>query len=69
LQDVDPGQLHSYEKLRQRLKVERQLLKTSEQAQAARLEQLGMTLSFAMSVHCLASGVKKNAPTNRYLLY
>ena len=63
LQDVNPGQLHSYEKLRQRLKVERQLLKTlSEQAQAARLEQLGMTLSFAMSGTLL--GLRgKNVPT------
>lgn len=47
---VDMGQLASYEKLRQRLKVERQLLKTlQEQAQDTRAEQVGMTISFAMS--------------------
>jgi len=37
-------------KLRQRLKVERQLLKTlQDQAQSVRAEQLGMTISFALS--------------------
>lgn len=47
---VDMGQLDSYEKLRQRLKVERQLLKTlQDQAQEVRAKQLGMTISFAMS--------------------
>jgi len=46
-------------------KVERQLLKTlSEQAQAARLEQLGMTLSLPCRVHCLVSAVKKIANGN-----
>lgn len=47
---IDTEQLASYEKLRQRLKVERQLLKTlQDQAQEARTEQLNLTLSFAMS--------------------
>jgi superfamily II RNA helicase len=47
---VDMQQLENYEKLRQRLKVERQLLKTlQDQAAVARAEQLGMTISFAMS--------------------
>ena len=47
---VDPRQLDSYEKLRQRLKVERQVLKMlQDQAQEARAEQLGMIISFAMS--------------------
>ena len=47
---VDTEQLASYEKLRQRLKVERQLLKTlQEQALEARAEQLALTISFAMS--------------------
>lgn len=50
LASVDMEQLASYEKLRQRLKVEHQLLKTlQDQAQEARIEQLGMTISFAMS--------------------
>ena len=50
LQSVDMEQVASYEKLRQRLKVERQLLKTlQDQAQEARAEQLGLTLSFAIS--------------------
>jgi len=63
LEDFNTEQLHSYEKLRQRLKVERQLLKTLEdQAQAARLEQLGMTISFAMS-GTLLSLRGKNVPT------
>ncbi len=47
---VDPRQLDSYEKLRQRLKVERQVLKMlQDQTQEARAEQLGMIISFAMS--------------------
>ncbi|WGV23760.1 DEAD/DEAH box helicase [Halotia branconii] len=47
---VDENELAIYEKLRQRLKVERQLLKTlQEQAQQDRQEQLGMMLSFAIS--------------------
>jgi superfamily II RNA helicase len=63
LEDVNTEQLNRYEKLRQRLKVERQLLKTLEdQAQAARLEQLGMTISFAMS-GTLLSLRGKNVPT------
>ncbi len=60
---IDKEQVISYEKLRQRLKVERQLLKTlEEQDQAARVEQLGMTLSFAMSGTLLALR-GKNVPT------
>lgn len=63
LQSFDTEQLNSYEKLRQRLKVERQLLKTLlEQAQEVRLKQLGMTISFAMSGTLL--GLRgKNVPT------
>lgn len=63
LASIDMGQLDSYEKLRQRLKVELQLLKTlQEQAQEARLEQLGMTIGFAMS-GTLLSLRGKNVPT------
>jgi superfamily II RNA helicase len=47
---VDESEIAVYEKLRQRLKVERQLLKTlQEQALAARHEELGMMLGFAVS--------------------
>ncbi|QSJ18526.1 RNA helicase [Nostoc sp. UHCC 0702] len=47
---VDENELLIYEKLRQRLKVERQLLKTlQEQAQDDKQEQLVMMLSFAVS--------------------
>ncbi|MDZ8055182.1 MAG: DEAD/DEAH box helicase [Aulosira sp. ZfuVER01] len=47
---VDENELAVYEKLRQRLKVERQLLKTLQhQAQEDRKEQLGMLLGFAVS--------------------
>jgi superfamily II RNA helicase len=47
---IDENQLAIYEKLRQRLKVERQLLKTlQEQAQDARHEELCMMLGFAVS--------------------
>lgn len=47
---IDEGELALYEKLRQRLRVERQLLKTlQEQAQDARQEELGMMLDFAVS--------------------
>ena len=60
---VEPEQLDSYEKLRQRLKVERQLLKTlQEQAQEAWTEQLAMTISFAMS-GTLLSLRGKHVPT------
>lgn len=63
LQDVDTEDLNRYEKLRQRLKVERQLLKTlEEQAQAARVEQLGLTINFAVS-GTLLSLRGKNVPT------
>jgi len=63
LQYVDMRQMESYEKLRQRLKVERQLLKTlQEQAQEARTEQLGLTINFAMS-GTLLSLRGKNVPT------
>jgi superfamily II RNA helicase len=47
---VDENELAVYEKLRQRLKVERQILKTLQhQAQEDRKEQLGMLLGFAVS--------------------
>ncbi|RCJ28042.1 DEAD/DEAH box helicase [Nostoc minutum NIES-26] len=47
---VDENELLVYEKLRQRLKVERQLLKTlQEQAQEDKQEQLVMMLSFAVA--------------------
>lgn len=47
---VDENELAIYEKLRQRLKVERQILKTlQEQAQEDRKEELGMMLDFAVS--------------------
>ncbi|MBW4558544.1 MAG: RNA helicase [Trichormus sp. ATA11-4-KO1] len=47
---VNEHELAVYEKLRQRLKVERQLLKTlQEQAQANRQEEFVMMLSFAVS--------------------
>ncbi|MBH8572876.1 RNA helicase [Nostocaceae cyanobacterium CENA369] len=47
---VDENELLVYEKLRQRLKVERQLLKTlQEQAQEDKQEQLAMMLSFAVA--------------------
>lgn len=60
---VDEGQLQSYEKLRQRLKVENQLLKTlQEQALEDRIEQLALTISFAMT-GTLLSLKGKNVPT------
>lgn len=47
---VDLGQLERYQKLRQRLRVERQILKTlQQQAEEARAEQLGLTINYAMS--------------------
>ncbi|MEH1827836.1 MAG: RNA helicase [Nostoc sp.] len=47
---VDENELAVYEKLRQRLKVERQILKTlQEQAQEDRQEELVMMLGFAVS--------------------
>jgi superfamily II RNA helicase len=47
---VDENELALYEKLRQRLKVERHILKTlQEQAQDDRQEQLSMMLDFAVS--------------------
>ncbi|MBW4642254.1 MAG: RNA helicase [Goleter apudmare HA4340-LM2] len=47
---VDENELAVYEKLRQRLKVERQLLRTlQQQAQEQRQEQLAMMLGFAVS--------------------
>lgn len=47
---VDENELAVYEKLRQRLKVERQILRTlQEQAQEDRQEQLAMMLDFAVS--------------------
>ncbi|MDZ8186898.1 MAG: RNA helicase [Nostoc sp. ChiSLP02] len=59
---VDENELAVYEKLRQRLKVERQILKTlQEQAQEDRQEQLGMMLGFAVS-GTLLSLKGKNIP-------
>ncbi|MEO3706797.1 DEAD/DEAH box helicase [Trichormus azollae] len=47
---IDENELALYEKLRQRLKVERHILKTlQEQAQADRQEQFSMMLDFAVS--------------------
>ncbi|MBD2666042.1 hypothetical protein B6N60_04992 [Richelia sinica FACHB-800] len=47
---IDENELALYEKLRQRLRVERQLLKTlQEQAQEDRQEHLGMMLNFAVA--------------------
>ncbi len=63
MESIDAGQLNQYEKLRQRLKVERQLLKTlEEQALEARYEQLSLTINFAMS-GTLLSLRGKNVPT------
>ncbi len=63
MDSIDPRELDRYEKLRQRLKVERQLLKTlEEQALEARTEQLSLTISFAMS-GTLLSLRGKNVPT------
>jgi len=60
---VDTEQLASYEKLQQRLKVERQLLKTlQDQAQEVRAEQLEMTIGFAVS-GTLLSLKGKHVPT------
>jgi superfamily II RNA helicase len=61
---VDEKEIAVYEKLRQRLKVERQILKTlQEQAQSDRQEELGMMLSFAVSGTLL--GLKgKNIPVS-----
>ncbi|GAB1542966.1 DEAD/DEAH box helicase [Scytonema sp. NUACC21] len=50
IEAIDEGELAVYEKLRQRMRVERQLLKTlQEQAQDARQEELAMMLGFAVS--------------------
>jgi superfamily II RNA helicase len=59
---VNENELALYEKLRQRLKVERQLLKTlQEQAVKVRQEELGMMLGFAVAGTIL--GLKgKNIP-------
>ncbi|MDM9382175.1 RNA helicase [Chlorogloeopsis sp. ULAP01] len=47
---IEESEITSYEKLRQRLKVEQKLLKTlQEQAQQGRQEELAMMLSFAVS--------------------
>lgn len=52
---VDEKEIAIYEKLRQRLKVERQILKTlTEQALENRQEELGMMLDFAVSGTLLA---------------
>ncbi|MDZ8082203.1 MAG: RNA helicase [Nostoc sp. DcaGUA01] len=61
---VDENELAVYEKLRQRLKVERQILKTlQEQAQSDRQEQLAMMLGFAVS-GTLLSLKGKNIPVS-----
>lgn len=50
IETIDEGEVAVYEKLRQRLRVERQLLKTlQEQAQETRQEELAMMLGFAVS--------------------
>ncbi|MTJ48608.1 RNA helicase [Dolichospermum sp. UHCC 0259] len=50
LAEIDESELMQYEKLRQRLKVERQIFKTlQEQAQEDRQAQLAMMLDFAIS--------------------
>jgi superfamily II RNA helicase len=47
---IDEHEIEVYEKLRQRLKAERQLLKTlQEQAQSTRQEELGMMIGFAIT--------------------
>jgi len=47
---IDEHDIEVYEKLRQRLKAERQLLKTlQEQAQSTRQEELGMMIGFAIT--------------------
>ncbi|MBD2680409.1 MULTISPECIES: RNA helicase [Nostoc] len=61
---VDENELAVYEKLRQRLKVERQILKTlQEQALLDRQEQLAMMLGFAVS-GTLLSLKGKNIPVS-----
>ncbi|MFN6558273.1 MAG: DEAD/DEAH box helicase [Nostoc sp. ChiSLP01] len=61
---VDENELAVYEKLRQRLKVERQILKTlQEQALLDRQEQLAMMLGFAVS-GTLLSLKGKNIPAS-----
>ncbi|MFN6538513.1 MAG: DEAD/DEAH box helicase [Nostoc sp. EkiNYC01] len=61
---VDENELAVYEKLRQRLKVERQILKTlQEQAHRDRQEQLAMMLGFAVS-GTLLSLKGKNIPVS-----
>ncbi|MDF5707642.1 MAG: RNA helicase [Nostoc sp. S4] len=61
---VDENELAIYEKLRQRLKVERQILKTlQEQAHSDRQEQLAMMLGFAVS-GTLLSLKGKNIPVS-----
>jgi superfamily II RNA helicase len=61
---VDENELAVYEKLRQRLKVERQILKTlQEQALSDRQEQLAMMLGFAVS-GTLLSLKGKNIPVS-----
>ena len=63
MDSIDQGQLNQYEKLRQKLKVERQLLKTlEEQALDTRVEQLSLTINFAMSGTVLSLR-GKNVPT------
>lgn len=63
LEGVESAQLERYEKLRQRFKVERQLLKTlQEQAESARIEQLGLTINYAMA-GTLLSLRGKHVPT------
>jgi superfamily II RNA helicase len=62
---VDENELAVYEKLRQRLKVERQLLRTlQQQAQEQRQEQLAMMLGFAVS-GTLLSLKGKNITVNK----
>ncbi|AFZ58501.1 RNA helicase [Anabaena cylindrica FACHB-243] len=64
LADIDENELALYEKLRQRLKVERHIFKTlQEQAQADRQEQLSMMLDFAISGTMLSLNDKNMTAT------
>ncbi|MGM3309208.1 DEAD/DEAH box helicase [Anabaena sp. WFMT] len=64
LAEIDENELALYEKLRQRLKVERHIFKTlQEQAQADRQEQLSMMLDFAISGTMLSLNDKNMTAT------
>ncbi|MEA5552135.1 RNA helicase [Anabaena cylindrica UHCC 0172] len=64
LAEIDENELAIYEKLRQRLKVERHIFKTlQEQAQEDRQEQLSMMLDFAISGTMLSLNDKNMTAT------